>query len=309
MIYTITLNPALDRTITVKSLMEDETIRVISENRYAGGKGIDVSRVIRELGGKSIALGFVGGYDGSELEGRLLNDGVLTNFIHISGNTRTNVIIYENTTKKRFLISAPGPTIEPHEIGQLYNQIPSLPELGYIVISGSIPPGVRPTIYGQLVMAAKNLGAIVALDADGEPMKEGVRLGPHIIKPNIHELGRLVGRTIESEEEIVATSRTLCDQGVETVIVSRGAKGLIVVSKERIIKAVPPPVEVESAVGAGDTTLAGFVLAHSKKKPLEECVRLACASGAATAMTPGTELCHKEDVGKILPQVQITSIS
>lgn len=309
MIYTITLNPALDRTITVKSLIEDETIRVISENRYAGGKGVDVSRVIRKLGGKSIALGFVGGYDGLELEGRLVNDGVLTNFVHISGNTRTNVIVYENTTGKRFLISAPGPTIEPHEIGQLYNQILSLPELDYIVISGSIPPGVRPTIYGQLVMTAKNLGAIVALDADGEPMKEGVRLGPHIIKPNIHELGRLVGRTIKSEKEIVATSRKLCSKGVEIVIVSRGAKGLVVVTKKKTIKAVPPSIKVQSAVGAGDTTLAGFVLAYSKKRPLEECVRLACASGAATAMTPGTELCHKEDVEKILPQVQITSIS
>lgn len=309
MIYTITLNPALDRTITVKSLIEDETIRVISENRYAGGKGVDASRVIRELGGKSIALGFVGGYDGLELEGRLVNDGVLTNFVHISGNTRTNVIVYENTTGKRFLISAPGPTIEPYEIGQLYNQILSLPELDYIVISGSIPPGVRPTIYGQLVMTAKNLGAIVALDADGEPMKEGVRLGPHIIKPNIHELGRLVGRTIKSEKEIVATSRKLCSKGIEIAIVSRGAKGLMVVTKNKTIKAVPPFVKVQSAVGAGDTTLAGFVLAYSKKRPLEECVRLACASGAATAMTPGTELCHKEDVEKILPQVQITSIS
>ncbi len=158
-------------------------------------------------------------------------------------------------------------------------------------------------------MTAKNLGAIVALDADGEPMREGVRLGPHIIKPNIHELSHLIGRTIESEEEIVATSRALCDQGVETVIVSRGAKGLIVVSKEGIIKAVPPRVDVQSPVGAGDATLAGFVLARSKKRPLEDCVRLACASGAATAMTPGTELCRREDVEKILPQVQITPLS
>lgn len=309
MIYTITLNPALDRTITVKSLIEDETIRVISENRYAGGKGIDVSRVIRELGGKSIALGFVGGYDGSELEGRLLNDGVLTNFIHISGNTRTNVIVYEKATNRKFLISAPGPIIQPHEIGQLYNQVRSLPETGYVAISGSIPPGVRPTIYGQLIMAAEELGAIVALDSDGEPMKDGVRLGPHIIKPNIHELGRLVGRTIKSEKEIVATSKKLCSKGIEIVIVSRGAKGLVVVTKKKTIKAVPPSIKVQSAVGAGDATLAGFVLAHSKKRPLEECVRLACASGAATAMTPGTELCHREDVEKILPQVQITSIS
>ncbi|MFH0808856.1 MAG: 1-phosphofructokinase [Pseudomonadota bacterium] len=299
MIYTLTLNPALDRTLTVEKLIPDETIRVLSEERYAAGKGIDVSRVIKELGGRSIALGFVGGYDGLELEGRLINDGVLSSFVRISGNTRTNIILKERASSAQYVISAPGPHISAHELSQLYQQIISLSDLSYLIISGSIPPGLKPTVYSQFVVAARDKGATVALDADGEAMKEGVRAAPDIIKPNVRELARLVGREVETEEEIMAACDPLFNLGTSIAMVSRGAKGILTVTHDDAYRCAPPPIEVQNTVGAGDSALAAFILCYSRGGSLAECTARATAAGTATAMAAGTALATREDVDRL----------
>ncbi|SMC24441.1 6-phosphofructokinase 2 [Desulfacinum hydrothermale DSM 13146] len=306
MIYTVTLNPALDRTLVVDRLMEDDTVRVREETCYAGGKGIDVSRVIRELGGHSVALGFVGGYGGSHLEGLLINAGVLTDFVRIGGETRTNIIVKEAETGRQFVLSAAGPEVRAAEIGALYHHILGLPDMDHMVLSGSLPRGVSPSVYGQLVLAARRKGAFVVLDADGEALREALNYRPHCIKPNRHELSRLVDRDLSSQEEIVAACRDIHRSGVPFVLVSRGKEGLILSCAEGpAIRAVGPPVQVDSTVGAGDSAVAGFVLAHWRGQGLEECIRLACAAGTATAMTPGTELCHRRTVEEILPQVVV----
>jgi 6-phosphofructokinase 2 len=309
MIYTLTLNPALDRTLTVEQLVPDETIRVISEERYAAGKGIDVSRVIKEMGGRSIALGFVGGYDGLELEGRLINDGVLSNFIRISGTTRTNIILKERTGSRQYVISAPGPHISAHELSQLYQQIVSLPDVSYLVMSGSIPPGLKPSVYSQFIMAVKAKGAMVALDADGEAMKEGVRSAPDIIKPNAKELGRLVGHDVETEEQIIEACDPLFNRGISIVMVSRGPKGILTVTHEDCYRCVPPNIDVQNTVGAGDSALAAFILCYSRGGALAECTRRATAAGTATAMAAGTALATREDVDRLAEDVQLDVIT
>ena len=307
MIYTVTLNPALDRAINVDRLLDDDTTRVISEKHYAAGKGIDVSRVIKELGGQSVALGLIGGYDGLHLEGLLINAGVMTQFTKISHETRTNIILKEECSCKQYVISAKGPDISPAEIGQFYNHVQSITDMDYLVMSGSLPPGVSPNIYGQLILAGRNKGAFIFLDADNIALQESINYIPTGIKPNIHELSRLTGRNLKTDGEIIDACRSLhAKEGLKYILVSMGKKGLLFSGDEQIIKAVAPPVDVESAVGAGDSTVAGFILAHSVGKSLPECVRMACASGTATAETPGTELCHNEDVEKILPQVELT---
>ncbi|MBZ4660086.1 MAG: fructose-phosphate kinase [Desulfacinum sp.] len=306
MIYTVTLNPALDRTLVVDRLVEDDTVRIRKETYYAGGKGIDVSRVIRELEGHSVALGFVGGYDGSHLEGLLINAGVLTDFVRIGGETRTNIIVKEAETGRQFVLSAGGPEVRAAEIGELYHQILRLPDMEYMVLSGSLPRGVSPNVYGQLVLAARKKGAFVMLDADGEALREALNYRPHCIKPNRHELSRLVGRDVSSQEEILAACREIHRRGVPLVLVSRGKDGLILSCAEGpAIQAVGPAVQVDSTVGAGDSAVAGFILAHSRGRSLEECVRLACAAGTATAMTPGTELCHRRTVEELLSQITV----
>lgn len=308
MIYTVTLNPALDRAITVDRLTEDDTIRILHETYYAAGKGIDVSRVIRELDGQSVALGTIGGYDGLHLEGLLINAGVMTQFTKISNETRTNIILRERSTDRQFVISATGPEVNAAEIGQFYNNVLEIQDMNYLVMSGSLPRGVTPNIYGQLILAGRKKGAFIFLDTDGEALKESINFLPAIIKPNINELNRLVGRELRGESEILESCDSIHRMGVPNVLVSRGKDGLIFSSKEKKIKAVAPPVEVESTVGAGDSAVAGFILAHSQGKDLIECVRLACAAGTATAQTPGTELCHRTEVEEILPLVNIMSL-
>jgi 1-phosphofructokinase family hexose kinase len=308
MIYTVTLNPALDRTVAVKQLLEDDTNRILSEHYYAGGKGIDVSRVIRELGGQSIALGLVGGYDGLHLEGLLINAGVMTDFTKISGETRTNIIIKEQATDRQLAISATGPDVSATEIGQFYQHVLQAQSMDYLVLSGSLPRGVTHNLYGQLILAGRKKGSFVVLDTDGTALKESVNYQPTCIKPNTHELSRLVGRELMAEGEIIRACEEVHQKGISYVLLSRGKEGLILSTGEQRIKAVAPPVKVDSTVGAGDSAVAGFVMAHSQGKDLVECVRLACAAGTATAQTPGTELCHRVEVERILPLVKLSHL-
>jgi 6-phosphofructokinase 2 len=307
MIYTVTLNPALDRALVVEKLLEEDTTRVLSETFYAAGKGIDVSRVIKVLGGQSVALGLVGGYDGLHLEGLLINAGVMTNFIRISHETRTNIILREKARRRQFVISASGPEVSATEIGQFYQHVLQIQGMDYLVLSGSLPRGVSPSLYGQLILAGKEKGAFIFLDTDGEALKQSIDYQPTGIKPNRYELSRLVDKELKSESEILTACEEIHHKDVPYVLVSRGRKGMILSAKDQKIKAVAPPVEVESTVGAGDSAVAGFILAHSQGKNLIECVRLACAAGTATAQTPGTELCHRAAFEKVLPQVKIST--
>jgi 6-phosphofructokinase 2 len=308
MIYTVTLNPALDRAITVERLLNDDTTRVTNEKHYAAGKGIDVSRVITELEGRSVALGLVGGYDGLQLEGLLINAGVMINFTRISGETRTNIILREDSHDRQYVISASGPEISPTEIAEFYRSILGIQDMDYLVMSGSLPRGVTPNLYGQLIVAARKKSAFTLLDADGRAMRDSIAYQPACIKPNVHELGRLVGRNLPTENEILTACEDLHETGIPFVLVSRGKDGLILSASGTRLKAMAPPVDVESTVGAGDSVVAGFVWAHSQHRSLEDCLRLACAAGTATAMTPGTELCHSSMVENILPQVVVESI-
>ena len=308
MIYTVTVNPALDRAIVVETLTEEDTTRVLSETFYAAGKGIDVSRVIKELGGQSVALGLVGGYDGLHLEGLLINAGVMTDFTKISHETRTNIILRERATDRQFVISAAGPEVDATEIGAFYHHVLQLPGVDYLVMSGSLPKGVTPNLYGQLILAGRQKDAFIFLDTDGEALKQSIEYQPTGIKPNRFELSRLVGKDLHSESEIVTACEEIHGKGIQYILVSRGKEGLILSTKDRKIKAVAPPVEVDSTVGAGDSVVAGFILAHSRGEGLTECVRLACAAGTATAQTPGTELCHDGDVENILPLIRITNL-
>ena len=306
MIYTVTLNPALDRAVFVERLLQDDTTRIVSETLYAAGKGIDVSRVIRELGGRSVAMGLVGGYDGLQLEGLLINAGVMTNFTRIAGETRTNIILKEEATGHQFVISAAGPEIEASEIGQLYQHILEINDMTCLVLSGSLPRGVSPNLYGQLILAGRKNNSFILLDTDGKALAESIEYQPTAIKPNRHELSRLVGRALEDEAAIVSACRDIHQKGVPYILVSMGKDGLILSSEEQVIKAVAPPVDANSTVGAGDSSVAGFVMAFSQGKDIAECVRLACATGTATAQTPGTELCHREEVDRILSMVNVS---
>jgi 6-phosphofructokinase 2 len=308
MIYTVTLNPALDRFIVVEELLAEDTTRIRSEAPYAAGKGINVSRVIRELDGQSVALGLVGGYEGLQLEGLLINAGVMTDFTRISGETRTNLILREEKKDRQYVISATGPEVNATEIGLFFQNVNQIRNMDYLILSGSLPRGGTPNLYGQLVLAGEKKSAFIILDTDGKSLHESIAYQPTCIKPNTYELSRLAERELHTESEILSFCEQLHQKGIPYILVSRGEKGLLLSSVKQKIKAIAPPVEVESTVGAGDSVVGGFVLAHSQGKDLVDCVRLACAAGTATAQTPGTELCHRLDVEEILSKVQISNV-
>ncbi|HPH48789.1 MAG TPA: hexose kinase, partial [Methanothrix sp.] len=222
MIYTITLNPALDRTLWIEKVRDDVSNRILEEKSFAGGKSVDVSKVLKNLGQESIALGFVGGFAGRELEGRLLNEGIQTDFIHVAGETRTNIIIHERETAKQLAFNARGPEIRPSELMEFVERLERLPCSDLVAIGGSLPIGVSPEIYRKIITLVKRCQSTVVLDVDGEALKKGISARPDVIKPNIHELSELVGRQLQELDDIRAAAREINRQGVRIVLISMG---------------------------------------------------------------------------------------
>ena len=305
MIVTITLNPSLDRTVTVHGLMVDESNRWTSLRHYAGGKGIDVSRAIHEMGGQTIAYGFIGGPEGRILEVLLDEEGVPFSFTPIEQETRSNFIIADTKTSRQTIINAPGPRISKKELERFLRKIRSYPNPDLVVVGGSVPPGVPANIYYDIVLEAKGSGVRSILDTAGQWLEEGIKAKPYLIKPNVHEAQGLLKVELTTEEAITKAALNLVETGIEVVVISRGKDGIIAATKEGVFKTVPPPVKVRSAVGAGDCTIAGLALKLAQGEHLVEACRLAVAMGSAAVLTPGTELAHRADVEKLLPQIKV----
>ncbi len=305
MVYTITLNPALDRNIWIKKVKYDDSNRIQKEERYAAGKGIDVSRVLTAFGVRNKALGFVGGFDGEEMEGRLLNEGISCNFTKISGETRTNIVVYDMEKKSQTIYSARGPEIMPYELMRMIQLVEKLENPEIVIISGSLPPGVNPEIYYKIMEIARSKGSKIVLDTDGEALKKGIQISPDVIKPNVHELSRLSGQDLKNIQQIIQTAQHYCEQGIRTVLVSMGARGILLVGKDERYLAVPPKVEVVNTIGAGDSAIAGFVFGYVNGQTLQEALVYAVAAGTATTLRPGPALCTKEDFLELVPQVRL----
>ena len=309
MISTVTLNPSLDKTVTVEGLVVDETNRWTSLRRDPGGKGINVSRVLHELGNETIAYGFIGGIDGQILEHLLGEQGVPYDFTSINGQIRSNFIITNLKTRRQTRIDAPGPHVSRNELENLVGKLTHIkPKPDFLVLAGSVPPGVPDDIYRQLIEEAKKHGVKTVLDSDDEWLKEGIKAKPNVIKPNVHETEELLGEKLRDEAAIIQALRTLVTQGIEVVAISRGKDGLIVANGGEILKVIPPQVEIRSTVGAGDSAVAGLVLKLSQGDGIEEACRLAVAAGTAATLTPGTELCRRQDVERLLPQVKVENL-
>jgi 6-phosphofructokinase 2 len=306
MIATVTLNPSLDRTVTVEELVMDEANRWTSLRRDPGGKGINVSRVIHELGGETVAYGFIGGIDGETLKHLLQQQAVPFDFTPIKGEIRSNFIIADLATYHQTRIDAPGPHIMRHELQKLVQKVKHIsPKPDFLVFAGSVPPAVPADIYRQLIEAAKNNGIKTVLDSDNKWLKEGIKAKPNVIKPNVHEAEELLGKHLRSEAAIVKALKLLVDRGIEVAVISRGKDGLIAANGEMVLKAIPPQVEVRSTVGAGDSTIAGLVLKLNEGLAIDEACRWAVAAGTAATLAPGTELCRREDVERLLSKVKI----
>jgi 6-phosphofructokinase 2 len=310
LIATITLNPSLDQHITVDGLVVDGPNRWSRLHRYAGGKGIDVSRAIHKMEGRTVAYGFIGGAIGRAVEIMLDEEGVPFSFTPIQRETRTNFIITDSKSLQQTRIDSPGPHIGKGEFERFRRKMLRIrPRPDVIVAGGSAPPGIPGDVYYTIVKEAKNFGVRTILDADSQWLAEGIRAKPYLIKPNVRESEGLLGRELPDEEAIIRAALDMVAMGVEIAVISRGKEGLIAATKKEILKAVPPPVKVKSAVGAGDCSIAGLALKLAREEPLSEACRLAVAMGTAAVLTPGTELAHKADVKKLLPKVKVEKMT
>ena len=310
MITTITLNPSLDKRITVDGLKLGDSNRWDSLRSYAGGKGIDVSRAIHEMGGQTVAYGFIGGAEGRELEILLDEEGVPFSFTPVEQATRTNFIINDAKSGEQTIINAAGPHISKKELDRFLEKLGRIsPSPGLMVVSGSVPPGIPDDIYHTIIAETKRRGVRTILDSAVQWLEEGIKANPHLIKPNVHEAEELLKTELPTEEAVIKAARDLVGMGVEVVVISRAKDGIIAAKKGSLVKAVPPQVRVRSAVGAGDCATAGLALKLADGEPLVEACRLAVAMGTAAVLTPGTELCHRADVERLLPQVKVWEIS
>ncbi|MBP6941736.1 MAG: 1-phosphofructokinase family hexose kinase [Syntrophorhabdaceae bacterium] len=307
MIYTVTLNPSLDRIIEVEELMYDDVNEVVEEKSCPRGKGIDASRIIKELGGQSVALGFVGGYSGLEMEGGLVNEGILCDFTEIRDEIRTNVIIYQRKKKLQTLLSTREPSVSEAESAAFFRKIQEIPMNSIVVISGNMPAGMNESFYAQLITTLKGKHVRIFLDTDGEPLRTGVDAGPYLIKPNIHEFGRLVKRGVNEIDEIVEYAKPY-ENIVEYIVVSMGARGVVGISGQGNFHVAPPKVKVRSSTGSGDSLLAGIAFVLSVGGTFEDALMQGVACGTATALNPGNDLCKKEDIDFIKKDVIIKKI-
>lgn len=310
MIITVTLNPAIDQTLVVPKFLAGDTIRVKSSRFDPGGKGINVSRVINELGGESIAMGFAPGGLGRYLEQTLEAQGVDTDFVHTRGETRTNITILDESRHVHTILSDPGPTIDRDSIQSLRRRIKRRLQPGdWLVLAGSIPPPLTGEIYAELIHEAADIGARAVLDADNLAMKTGALAHPEMVKGNRRELERLVGRHLDDEPSTLAAADEIQKTGVRHVVVTRGREGAVAMSDARILRGVAPRVRAVSGVGSGDSFLAGVVLTLSRGGTMDEAMRLGIASGTASVLTQGTELCRRREVDILLPRVKVQEIA
>jgi 6-phosphofructokinase 2 len=310
LIVTITLNPSLDQHITVDGLVLDGTNRWSRLHRYAGGKGIDVSRAIHEMGGRTIAYGFIGGPVGRAVEILLDEEEVPFSFTPIERETRTNFIITDSKTGRQTRIDAPGPRISRDEFERFQRKMRRIrPSPDLIVMGGSLPPGIPNDVYYSIIMEAKTFGVRTILDSDGQWLAEGIKAQPYLVKPNVREAEELLGRELPTEDAIIKGALDIVDMGVEIAVISRGGEGVIAATNNEVLKAVPPEVKVKSAVGAGDCTIAGLAIKLANEESLSKACRLAVALGTAAVLTPGTELARREDVEALLPRVKVKKIT
>ena len=310
MIVTVTLNPAIDQTLVLPKFVAGDTIRVRSSRFDPGGKGINVSRVIRELGGESLAMGFAPGGLGRYIEQTLESQGISTDFVHTRGETRTNITILDESRHIHTILSDPGPPTEIRYVDELRTRLRNRLHQGdWLVLAGSIPPPLDAHVYTDIIREASEIGAHTVLDADGEALAAGADACPEMVKGNRRELERLLGRHLDDESSTLQAAVQVHDRGIHSVVVTRGREGAVASTDEMLFRGVAPRVRAVSAVGSGDALLAGVVLTLSRGGAMEDALRLGIAAGTASVLNPGTELCHRREVDILAPRVKVQPIA
>ena len=306
MIVTVTMNPAIDKTVEIDTLCPGGLNRIQRVEYDAGGKGINVSKTIKELGGESIAVGFLGGNSGRTIENVLNQKGIRNDFVWVDQETRTNTKVFEKSGELTEL-NEPGPVISPEQSQELLDKISAYASEGTLVIlAGSIPSGVDSDIYAQIIQMVHEKGGKVLLDADGKLFREALEAVTDIIKPNRVELEEYMGIDYRaSEKELLDAAEKFLESGIETIAVSMGKSGAMFVRDGYQVKCPALSVKSHSTVGAGDAMVAALAYAWDQKLGSEDTVKLCMATSAGAVTTVGTKPPSREVVDELINQVVI----
>ena len=286
MIYTVTFNPALDYVVKVNHFTLGKVNRTVQENIFCGGKGINVSALLANLGYESVALGFVAGFTGQEIERGVGRLGFRSDFIRVErGMSRINVKLKSDEESE---INGMGSEITGQDVEALFEKLDRLREGDVLVLSGSIPASISDDIYERIMERLDGRGVRIAVDAEKDLLLNVLRYHPFLIKPNNHELGQMFGVRLESEEEIVAYAEKLQERGARNVLVSMAKDGAILVTEDgQVLRQGVAKGTVKNSVGAGDSMVAGFIAGYLEKADYGYALKLGTASGGATAFTEG----------------------
>lgn len=299
-IVTITLNPSIDKSTTVKTLVPEKKLSCAPPKFEPGGGGVNVSRAIKKLGGVSTAIYFAGGYSGKFFQSLLEAEDIESLVVPIEGLTRENMIVVDESNNQQYRFGMPGPSIKKEEIESFFKLFENATGIDYIVASGSLPDGVEDSFFSDLATVSQKINAKLIVDTSGEPLRHAINEGVYMIKPNLGELSMLNGVEELNDRDIAAAARTIIDKnGAKVIVVSMGPAGALLVTKDQSIHSPSPTVRKRSTVGAGDSMVAGMVLAMSENKSWKDVLQFGIATGTATTMNSGTELCKKVDVERL----------
>jgi len=306
-IVTLTMNPSIDINSSVEHVIADRKLRCKPSSYEPGGGGINVSRAIQRLGGNSSALYPAGGTFGQMLQNLLEQEGIPHFPIPIEESTRENFTILEESSGRQFRFGMPGPTLRETEWKRCLGTLVAFDlKPNYVVASGSLPRGVPEDFYAQLAQIASGFGVRLIVDTSGEPLRLASQAGVYLLKPNMNEIQSLVEHEIQDELELEEIARELVEKGhSEVIVISLGAGGALMVSKDGCEHVRAPMVPIKSKIGAGDSMVGGVVLSLERDQSLRDAVCFGVAAGAAAVMTPGTELCRREDTERLYQQIVV----
>jgi 1-phosphofructokinase family hexose kinase len=309
MIYTLTLNPAVDRELTVPAVEFDAVLRATESRMDFGGKGFNVSRLLKSMNVPSVAVGFLGGTAGEMLEAGLQSLGIGTDFVRVPGETRTNVSIVTETPGHYIKVNEKGPSVDASKQAELLEKLAAIARPGdWWVVAGSLPPGVPVSFYAQVVRVLNQSGSMTILDTTGEALRLGCAEKPYLVKPNAEEAQQLTGLPMDSPQEIAAAAAAIRKLGAQNVVISLGKAGALLQTADATWFTHSPSVEEKNPIGAGDSMVGGLTWALTRGLSLKDSLGWGVASGAATASLSGTEVGSPALIDELLTRVRFESL-
>ncbi|MBM6614539.1 1-phosphofructokinase [Desemzia sp. RIT804] len=303
MIYTVTLNPSIDYIVHIPSLQLGDLNRMEKDIKLPGGKGINVSRVLNNLGHTTTALGFLGGFTGKFIADWLEHEAVQTDFVEIEQDTRINVKVKADVETE---INAAGPAVSQEEAGKLLNQMDLLTSEDVVVLSGNKPPTLPEDFYQQMIEKITSVGAEFIIDTTGKELLSAIGSKPLLVKPNHHELADLFGTAFHSIEDIIPYGKKLISMGAKYAVISMAGDGALFFTETDAYQATVPKGKVKNSVGAGDSMIAGFIGTLVETSNPVEAFKKSVATGSATAFSD--DLATKKEIESLINQVEISKI-